>query len=81
MTRATLRLDFASADEAQRMADALAPENGLHLRTRIEGSVLVAEAEADAPLSLLHTLDDALACLTAAEKAARVATDGRRNEG
>jgi len=73
VTHATLRLAFASEDEARRMADALAPENGRHLRVRVEGNVLVAEADADAPLSLLHTLDDALACLSAAEKAARVA--------
>ena len=73
MTRATLRLAFATEDEARRMAAALAPENGAHLRVSIEGNVLVAEAEADAPLKLLHTLDDALACLSAAEKAARVA--------
>lgn len=73
MTRATLRLAFASEDEARRMAAALAPENGAYLAVRVEGSTLVAEAEADAPLKLLHTLDDALACLAAAEKAARVA--------
>ena len=72
MTRATMRLQFASPEEAQRMADALAPENGAYLSVRVEGSALVAEAAADAPLKLLHTLDDALACLAAAEKAARV---------
>lgn len=75
MTRATLRLQFASPEEASRMAASLAPENAAYLRVRVEGSVLVAEAEADAPLGLLHTLDDALACLAAAEKASRVARD------
>ena len=75
MTQATLRLRFASPEEASRMAAALAPENATYLRVRVEGSVLVAEAEADAPLALLHTLDDALACLAAAQKAARVAGD------
>lgn len=55
------------------MAASLAPENGPYLTTRVEGSDLVAEAEADSPLGLLHTLDDALACLGAAQKAGRVA--------
>lgn len=59
------------------MAAALQPENGAWLRTRVEGPVLVAEAEAESPLSLLHTLDDALACLGAAQRAARVAAEGR----
>lgn len=75
MTRATLRLRFASEADARRLMDALAPENGAYLHCRIEGDTLVAEAEADSPLALLHTLDDALACLTAAEKAARVARE------
>lgn len=69
--RAVLRLAFATEADARVMADALAPENGAWLRTRVEGATLVCEAEAEAPLSLLHTLDDALACLSAAEKAAR----------
>lgn len=71
-SRATLRLEFDTPEEAARLAASLAPENEGYLTTRVEGNVLVAEAEGDAPLSLLHTLDDALACLTAAEKAARV---------
>ena len=71
-SRATLRLRFDTPEEAARLAASLAPENDGYIRTRVEGDVLVAEAEADAPLSLLHTLDDALACLTAAERAARV---------
>lgn len=71
--RATLRLAFATEAEARVLAAALSPENGKWLVSRVEGATLVCEAEADAPLSLLHTLDDALACLTAAEKAARTA--------
>lgn len=74
MSRATLTLAFASADEAARLAAALAPENEGWLDARVEGATLVLAAQADSPLSLLHTLDDALACLGAAQKAARLAT-------
>lgn len=71
--RATLRLRFASRDEAERLAAALAPENDGFLTTRVEGETLVAEADAPSAASLLRTLDETLACLAAAEKAARVA--------
>lgn len=72
-TRATLRLAFADETEARRMQAALSPENGSYLATRVEGNVLVAEATAESALSLLHTLDDALACLAAAQRASRLA--------
>ena len=72
MPKATLRLQLASPEEAERLAASLAPENEGFLATRVEGDVLVAEAEAGSALSLLRTLDDALACLAAAEKAGRV---------
>lgn len=71
---AALRLAFATADEAERMAAALAPENGGFVRTRIEGATLVVEADAESPLSLLRTLDDVLVCLQAAQRAAGLAT-------
>lgn len=71
--RATLRLELDSPEEAARLAASLAPENAGWLDARVEGSALVLEASADAPLSLLHTLDDALACLSAGERAGRVA--------
>ncbi|MEA3199040.1 MAG: hypothetical protein QOE90_468 [Thermoplasmata archaeon] len=70
---ARLTLAFESPEEAARMAAALAPENETYLRVRVEGATLAAEAEADGPLALLHTLDDALACLSAAQRAGRAA--------
>lgn len=75
MTRATLRLAFADAHEAARLASALAPENEHFLAVRQDDAVLVLDASADGPLSLLRTLDDALACLGAAQKAGRLARD------
>jgi hypothetical protein len=72
-SRATLRLAFADAEEAARLAAALEPENDAFLRARVEGATLVADVEADEPLALLRTLDDALACLGAAQRAARAA--------
>lgn len=73
--KATLRLAFADEAEARRLLAAIEPENGKFLRARVEDHFLVAEAEADSPLALLHTLDDVLACLSAAQKAGNVASE------
>ncbi|HEX2021474.1 MAG TPA: KEOPS complex subunit Pcc1 [Candidatus Thermoplasmatota archaeon] len=71
--RASVRLTFGSPAEAERLAASLAPENDGFLTARVEGRVLALDAEADGPLSLMRTLDDALACLSAAERAAKTA--------
>lgn len=68
---AVVRVDFGSADVAEAVRRALEPENAGFVRAHVDGTVLVAEAEADGAGALLHALDDFLACLNAAEKAAR----------
>lgn len=62
---ASVTLRFANPDEAQAAAKALAPDNGEHLRTRVEGADLHLEATSGSAMGLLRTLDDALACLRA----------------
>jgi len=52
-------------EHAEQLAEALAPETDDHARLRAEGDRLVLEGEGSAGESL-HTLDDALACLTGA---------------
>lgn len=69
--KATLRLHFDSHAQAKHLAASLAPENEGFVRTRVEESVIVAEAESDTPMGLLRTLDEVLAVLAAAEKAER----------
>lgn len=71
-SKAEVRLAFASPEEAVRVAASIEPENDGFLRATVVGHDLIVEAEADSPLSLLRTLDDALACIGAAEKASRV---------
>lgn len=74
-TRAEVRLALDSAAEADRLARALAPENERFLEAAPEGDTLVLRAEAETPLSVLRTLDDALACLAAARRAAAQSDD------
>ena len=66
MNRAEVRIACASSTEAHTLLAALAPDDGGHLRSRVEGEALVLDAEADTMMGLLRTLDDALACLRAA---------------
>ena len=67
------RLEFAypSKSRAEKVARALRVDDAAFIATAVEGRALVAEAEADSPMSLLHTLEDYLACLSVAEKVLR----------
>lgn len=71
--RASLRLRFSSHEQATRLAASLAPENEGFVRARVEGALLVAEAQSATPMGLLRTLDEVVAVLAAAEKAERLA--------
>lgn len=64
----TLRIDYNSSEEAEAVARSLEPDNQGYIETEVRGSSLLCFARAEDPLSLLHTLDDFLACLTVAEE-------------
>ncbi len=64
--RATITLAFPTDVEARAVHDALAPENGDWIATRVEGAVIRADARADRLMTLLRTVDDFLADASAA---------------
>jgi hypothetical protein len=64
-----VRITCLTNAEALRHSQAIEPDNEGMLLSRIEGKDLVLEAKG-APLTVLRTLDDALACLRALEGAA-----------
>jgi len=66
--RATLERRFGSPEEAEALLKALAPDNADFLSGRTEGPVLHLEARAKGLAELQRTLDDALACLSTAER-------------
>jgi hypothetical protein len=70
---ARLTLEFEDADAAKAIAAAVEIDDDGYVRTTRRGRTLVAEATADAPMSLLHTLDDYLACVSVAERTAKEA--------
>jgi hypothetical protein len=71
---ARLTLSFDDAATAEMIVAAVTLEDESYIRTTRRGRTLTAEATADGPMSLLHTLDDYLACLSVAE---RTATEAR----
>lgn len=66
--RGRLEFGYRSKAHAETVARSLRVDDDKYITTKVEGRRLVAEAEADSLLSLLHTLDDYLACVAVAEK-------------
>ncbi len=66
-------LTFPDAATAKAVAASVSPEDQGYIRTRRSGAKVTATASADEILSLLHTLDDYLACITVAERTAQAA--------
>ncbi|HEY7587228.1 MAG TPA: KEOPS complex subunit Pcc1 [Thermoplasmata archaeon] len=71
--RAKLTLPFDEVAIAKAVADSVSLDDQGYIRTRRARSSIVADASADDPLSLLHTLDDYLACISVAERTAGAA--------
>lgn len=71
--RATLRLAFADAAQAERIHASVAADDDGHVRLRVEGNVLVVDAESDTPLGILRALDELVAQAAAAQKAEQLA--------
>ncbi len=76
--RAQLRLTFEDAATAEAVASSVSLDDEGYIETRRRGRAITAEATADGPMSLLHTLDDYLACVSVAERTAREARPRER---
>ncbi len=70
---ARLTLGFDDLDSARAIAAAVAVDDDGYIRTTRRGRTLIAEAAADGPMSLLHTLDEYLACISVAERTSKAA--------
>lgn len=68
-TSGTLRIHHRTAQEAEEALRSLAPENDDHLTATVEDTTLVLRLPRRPLGSTLQTLDDALACLSAAKGA------------
>lgn len=61
-------IGFQSSTEAENVHRSVEMDNDGYLETRVEGGNIVAHIEAESLKSLLHTLDDFLACVGVADK-------------
>ncbi len=66
--RCRLTLEFDSSESAQKVQKSVEMDNLGYLESRVEGSRIVADVRAESIKSLLHTLDDFLACTSVASK-------------
>ena len=71
--RAQLHLTFDDAATAKSVASSVSLDDDGYIETTRRGRTITARAAADSPMSLLHTLDDYLACVSVAERSAREA--------
>ncbi len=62
---ARVRIRLADAAEAQRVADAIEPDNEGYLACEVDGDTLILRAEAASAMGLLRTVDDAIGCVRA----------------
>ncbi len=69
--RAQLTLTFDDAATAEAVASSVSLDDEGYIETTRRGRTITAKAAADGPMSLLHTLDDYLACVSVAEWTAR----------
>lgn len=66
--RCTLVLEFPSPQEAEKVHKSVELDNQGYIATKVVGSAIHAEISSSSLKSLLHTLDDFLACASVAEK-------------
>ncbi len=67
----TLSLEFRSAEEAHRVLESVRLDDEGFVRSTVTGNRLVASMSASTVSSLLHTVDDYLACVSVAEGVVR----------
>jgi hypothetical protein len=66
-----MEFDYESEEEAKAIARAVEVDNYEFVKTTLEGKKMVSVAEGESIPSLIHTLDDFLACVGVAEKVVR----------
>lgn len=66
--RCEMVLEYESHERAKMVADSLAPDNEDYLEMEVDGDSIICKTASEDNMSLLHTLDDFLSCVSVAEK-------------
>jgi hypothetical protein len=61
------KFKYPDATTAAKVRSSLEVDNSRFVKTKLDNETLVAEMEADSIMSLLHTIEDYIACLSIAE--------------
>jgi hypothetical protein len=64
----TLKIDFRNPDEVKMIVNSVKVDDFDFVKTSISENTLVAEIKSKSITSLLHTLDDYIACVSVASK-------------
>ncbi|MBQ1463001.1 MAG: hypothetical protein IIZ24_02325 [Candidatus Methanomethylophilus sp.] len=75
MLHLELRFPYDDERTAKAVLAAVSPENGGYVSSRLEGSTIIYEMEADNAGTLRNTADDLLACIKAAEDSAGLVSE------
>ena len=78
MTRVSITLEYEDERIAKAVLMAIEPDNEGYAKTTLNGSCVNVLVESKGTGTLKNTIDDLMACATAAEKTARVCTEGRQ---
>jgi hypothetical protein len=70
-----LELDMGTEERALNVNRSLELDNGEHARSWVEGSILRMDCQAKSLMSLLHTIEDLMACLKVADEMTEVEGD------
>jgi len=63
-----LKIDFKSVEEVKKVAESVKVDDFDFVKTNVSGKTLIAEINSISITSLLHTLDDYIACISVASK-------------
>jgi len=66
--RCSLHIQFASETDAERVHRSVELDNEGYVESKLDGATMSALIEAESLKSLLHTLDDFLACVGVADR-------------
>jgi tRNA threonylcarbamoyladenosine modification (KEOPS) complex Pcc1 subunit len=66
--KCSLEIDFESENDVKKIVKAVSVDDFDFVKTKISGRKLTAELKSNSVSSLLHTLDDYLACVSVASK-------------
>ena len=67
----TIEIEYESEAEASSVARAIELDNAGYVKTEVHGNTLLLKTSAESTGSMLHTLEDLLACVKVADQVVR----------